>query len=60
LSGKHRGNTKQANTTEAGLLSTEPRKYHRERNTTAGNQLSMSLLKLWMKPRQKLIDSLKL
>jgi hypothetical protein len=45
---------------EAGLLSMELRKHHRERNTTASNQLSMLLLKLWKKPRKELIYSLKL
>jgi hypothetical protein len=45
---------------EAGLLSTELRKHHRERNMTMSNQLSTSLLKLWTKLRQELIDSLKL
>jgi hypothetical protein len=45
---------------EAGLLITELRKHHRERNTTLSNQLSMLLLKLWTKPRQELIHSLKL
>jgi hypothetical protein len=59
-SSKHRGNTKQANTTEAGLLSTKLRKHHRERKTATSNQLSTSFLKLWTKPRQELIDSLKL
>jgi hypothetical protein len=60
LGSQYRRNTKQASTTEAGLLSTELRKHHRERNMASSNQLSTSGLKLWMKLRQKLIYSLKL
>jgi hypothetical protein len=38
----------------------ELRKHHRERNTATSNELGTSLLKLWTKSRQELIDSLKL
>jgi hypothetical protein len=57
---KHKGNTEQAGTTEAGLLNTELRKHHRERNTASSNHLGTSRLKLWTKLRQKIIYSLKL
>jgi hypothetical protein len=45
---------------EAGLLIMELRKDHREKNMASSNLLSTSRLKLWTKPRQELIYSLKL
>jgi hypothetical protein len=60
MSSKHRWNLKKTSTTETNLLSPKLRKHLREWNTTTGKQLSTAGLKLLAKPRQELIDTLKL
>jgi hypothetical protein len=53
-SSKHRQDLKKTSTTETSLLSPKLRQHLRERNTTTAG------LELLMKPRQELIDVLKL
>src|SRR3954469_24302317 len=60
MGSKHRWNRKKTSTTETGLLSPKLRQHLRERNTTTSIQLSTPRLKLLAKPRQKLIDAVKL
>src|SRR3954462_12263282 len=60
MSSKHRWNRKKTSTTETSLLRPKLRQHLRERNTTTSIQLSTPGLKLLAKPRQKLIDAVKL